>query len=150
MCVLFNHCPFRGPFFIHIALDSLSPDIVGIARLQQTMAKVGASVTMTTITDIMAFAISSSTDFPAIEYFCYYALTTILLSYVLLMTVFLAVLALDIRRIENSRWDWVCCIKKESYQPWTKYQSTISKRVSNILFQIQFSFFRFGKISFKS
>ena len=82
----------------------------------------------------MAFAISSSTDFPAIQYFCYYALTTILLSYVLLMTVFLAVLALDVKRIENARWDWLCCVKKDSYQPWTKYQSTTSKRVNSTSF----------------
>ena len=55
------------------------------------------------------------------------------------MTVFLAVLALDIKRIENGRWDWLCCVKQnggdegkngETYTPWTKYQSNVSKKVN--------------------
>ena len=93
------------------------------------MAKVGASVTMTTVTDIVAFAISSSTSFPAIRYFCYYALTTLLLSFVLLMTVFLAVLALEVKRIERSSWDFFCCKKQKDSVPWTNSTSSVSKKV---------------------
>ncbi|XP_066914671.1 patched domain-containing protein 3-like [Clytia hemisphaerica] len=117
-------------FIILDALDSLPSDFTGKNRLQKTMAKVGASVTMTTVTDVIAFAISSSTDFPAIRYFCVYALTSILFAYLLIMTVFLAALALDIKRIEVGNWDWFCCKKQKDNNPWSEEDmNTLSKTV---------------------
>jgi len=100
------------------------------------MAKVGASVTMTTVTDIVAFAISSSSDFPAIRYFCYYAMATILMSFVLLMTVFLAVLALDVKRIEGNGWDCLCCMKQKDFSPWmnsTSYSKKVYKSYLKVI-----------------
>ena len=120
-------------YFPFSALDSLPSDLTGKERLQKTMSKVGASVTMTTVTDVIAFAISSSTDFPAIRYFCVYALTSILFAYLLIMTIFLAALALDIRRIEDGKWDWFCCKKQKDNNAWSEDMSTFSKTVSLLI-----------------
>ena len=97
------------------------------------MGKVGASVTMTTMTDIVAFAISASSDFAAIRSFCFFAMAAILITYLLVMTVFLAFLSLDVLRIEASRWDFFCCVKQEnSPASWKKSGSTIAKKVSQL------------------
>ena len=84
---------------------------------------------MTTVTDIVAFAVSSSTSFPAIRYFCIYAAVSLLLSYLLIMTVFVAFLSYDIKRIESGRLDALPCIVKPNYEPWRTNQSTATSKV---------------------
>ena len=118
----------------HAALDDLPSDVTGHARLRKAMGKVGASVTMTTMTDIVTFAISASSDFPAVRSFCYFAMAAILMTYLLVMTVFLAFMSLDVSRIEASRWDFLCCVKqqKKSSAPWKKSSSTIAKKVGQL------------------
>ena len=105
-------------------------DVTGHTRLRKTMGKVGASVTMTTMTDIVTFAISASSDFPAVRFFCFFAMAAILMTYLLVMTVFLAFMSLDVSRIEASRLDLLCCVKqKNSLEPWKRSSSTISRKV---------------------
>ena len=84
---------------------------------------------MTTITDIAAFAVSSSTSFPAIRYFCIYAGVSLLFCYLLIMSVFVAFLSFDIKRIESGRVDALPCIVKPNYEPWKINQSTVASKV---------------------
>lgn len=126
---IMQDCNFKSILFRWIALDMMPADITGIERLQKTLGKVGASVAMTTITDVVAFAVSSFSTFPAVRYFCFYAMSSILFVYILMVTVLVAYLSFEIKRIENGKWDVISCKKKKDYIPWTKSSSSIAHKV---------------------
>jgi len=111
-------------------LENTSSDLDPKERLQKALGHVGSSVTLTTLTDVAAFAISSSSQFPAIRIFCFYAIATIFFTYLLILTVFLAVLALDLKRRKNGRWDIFMCIKRKNENSQVeKVKTTFSQKV---------------------
>ena len=71
-------------------LDQIDPKIRGLPRLQKALGNVGGSITMTTLTDMVAFAVSSSIDFPSIRLFCIYASVCLFMSYVLVVSLLVA------------------------------------------------------------
>ncbi|RUS83328.1 hypothetical protein EGW08_008906 [Elysia chlorotica] len=76
-------------------------------KLALTLSKSGVSITVTSITDIVAFGIGASTVIPALSAFCIYASLGVFAMYVLVSTLFSAVLAIDERRIRSRR--DACC-----------------------------------------
>ncbi|KAH9519679.1 hypothetical protein Btru_003303 [Bulinus truncatus] len=85
-------------------------------KLAITLRHAGVSVTVTSVTDIIAFAIGASTAIPALSSFCIYASLGILALFLLVSTVFSAALALDEHRFQSRRDACICCYKhKESY-----------------------------------
>ena len=121
-------------FIIVEALESVDPDIQGEERLVIAMKHIGGSITMTTSTDLVAFAISTVSDFPAVHMFCVYAALSIVFAYLMLITLFLAILTWDIHRIEKGKPDICACRKPieeaRGQNPWLKEKEDISKRVS--------------------
>lgn len=79
-------------------------------RIAKTMSRVGASITMTTLTDLVAFGVSTVTDFPAIRYFSIYVAVSISYCYLMVLTLFLGMLSLDVKRIEERRLDALPCV----------------------------------------
>ena len=75
----------------------------------ETLSKVGGTVTMTTMTDLVAFAVSTTSVFPAIRYFCTFAALALTLSFVMIMTFFVAFVVYDVQRIKARRWDLIPC-----------------------------------------
>lgn len=116
-------------FIIIDALDHVSQEKLGLSRLEAALGHVGASVTMTTLTDMIAFAVSASSIFPAIRYFCLYASLSILFSYFILLSLMIAVLSYDIKRIESGKMDFFPCKKVKGYEPWKKCQKGISDKI---------------------
>jgi len=52
------------------------------------------------------------------------------------MTVFLAVLALDVKRIEGNGWDFLCCMKQKDFSPWmnsTSYSKKVYKSYLKVI-----------------
>ncbi|XP_046544778.1 protein patched homolog 1-like isoform X1 [Haliotis rubra] len=86
-------------------------------RVAVMMKHAGVSVTVTSITDIVAFGIGASTVIPALSAFCIYAALGILALYVLQSTFFVACLSLDQKRRESHRNACVCCYKHKNYTP---------------------------------
>lgn len=76
-------------------------------RISLAMAESGVAVSVTSLTDGVAFLVSSSTTLPALRSFSLYACVLILLLYFYVTTFFCACLALDARRQEAFRRD--CC-----------------------------------------
>ena len=111
-------------------LDQIDPKIRGLPRLQKALGNVGGSITMTTLTDMVAFAVSSSIDFPSIRLFCIYASVCLFLSYVLVVSLLVAYISLDIKRIESGRFDLIPCKKKDGYEPWQLSKDTLLNKVS--------------------
>eukprot|EP00752_Nemacystus_decipiens_P002680 g2506.t1 len=80
-------------------------------RMKEGLGHSGVSITVTSITDFVAFMISSITVLPALSSFCVYAALGILALYILQSTIFVAFLVYDTRRQEAGRLDCLCCFK---------------------------------------
>ena len=113
----------------------------GADRLGKAMRNAGLSITMTTATDLAAFIIGTVSSFPCIRWFCTYAFLSILFSFVMLLTLFLAFISYDIKRIELNRQDCFPCISGKA-QPSNALlgeqedNSRVTDRVSNFFFFI--------------
>jgi Niemann-Pick C1 protein len=81
-----------------------------------TMKKAGASITITSATDIAVFIVGSSTKMPGFRSFCVYTAFSILMVYIYVVTFFVAILVLDERRISEKRNALVPCIIHTSHK----------------------------------
>lgn len=118
-------------FIIVDCVDRQHSDLKGPDRIAKAIGHVGASITMTTLTDLVAFTVSMVTDFPAIRYFCLYASMCITLCYLLVVTVFVAMLTYDVKRIEAGRRDiipWVLS-KQDDATSWRNSHKSISNKI---------------------
>ena len=123
-------------FIIIDATESVDPEIQGPERLVVAMKHVGGSITMTTSTDLVAFAVSTVSNFPAIHLFCVYAALSIFFAYAMLITLFLALVTADIHRVESGRRDVCpCCRAKKinpNLNPWKQTREKFSKKVKEV------------------
>ena len=94
-------------FIIVDEFDRQSKSNIPVNRVSFALSKVGATITMTTVTDIIAFIASATSSFPAIRYFCIYTALCIGMEFLLQITLFVALLSFDSRRIFANRSD--CC-----------------------------------------
>ncbi|XP_021045152.1 patched domain-containing protein 3 isoform X1 [Mus pahari] len=67
-------------------------------RLSNSYSKVAVSITITTITNVLAFYTGITSSFRSVQYFCIYTGTTLLFCYFYSITCFGAVMALDGKR----------------------------------------------------
>ena len=108
-------------FVIVQAYDNLSPAERSApvqARIGTAMKHAGVSITVTSLTDIVAFAIGSLTVLPALRSFCIYAAVGIGAVYLLQATLFVAFFSLDQRRMDSRRNGILCCYKmSDNYVP---------------------------------
>ena len=72
-------------------------------RVGKTLASAGASILVTSATDVFAFLVGSNTSLPALRNFCFYASFGILFIFFFQVTWFVAFLVLDERRRASSQ-----------------------------------------------
>lgn len=99
-----------------------------------TLKHAGVSITVTSFTDIVASTIGGTTILPALESFCLYAATGVLMTFVFQGTFFAAFLVLDERRIQQSRNAVMPCIVHKGHKPNKCSQVEISKNIMRFLF----------------
>ncbi|XP_067863268.1 patched domain-containing protein 3-like [Heptranchias perlo] len=86
-------------------------------RLAETYAEAAVSITITTLTDVLAFYIGVLTPFRSVQSFCVYTGTTVLFCFIYNITFFGAVLALNGRREASNR-HWLTFRKvEENHKP---------------------------------
>ena len=81
-------------------------------QMGKALAEVGPSITTAAIGEFLSFLVGYLTDIPALESFCLCASFAVLINYFLQMTLFVAFVSLDDRRVDANRYDIVPCIKK--------------------------------------
>lgn len=79
-------------------------------RMGFMLKHAGVSITVTSVTDIVAFLVGSSTVIPSLRSFCLYAAVGTLMTYIYAVTFFVAVFTLDERRILGRRNALLPCI----------------------------------------
>lgn len=92
-------------------------------RMGLMLKHAGASITVTSLTDIVAFAVGSITVLPSLQSFCIYAAFGVLMMFFFVITFYVAIFTLDERRIaahRNSFVPWKIHDEK-STQLWCQY-----------------------------
>ncbi|XP_074013729.1 patched domain-containing protein 3-like [Numenius arquata] len=79
------------------------------SRLAETYAEAALSVTITTLTDVLAFFIGTWTAFPSVRSFCLYTGTAFVFCYIYTLTFFGAIIVLNHRREQGNR-HWLTCM----------------------------------------
>ena len=82
-----------------------------------TMKHSGVAITITSVTDLLAFGIGATSILPALGTFCAYAALGIFAVFIYMASFFLAWLVIDQRRIDARRDGFICCWKK--HESWT-------------------------------
>ncbi|XP_078361990.1 patched domain-containing protein 3-like [Oculina patagonica] len=120
-------------FIIVDYLDRQERHLKVPVTLQKVMSGTGVTITMTTLTDLVAFAVSTFSQFPSISYFCTYAALTISFAFLMIVTVFVALLSFDVRRIKANRRNClpVCYAPdpKEGQPPWDEPHPQVSNKL---------------------
>ena len=75
------------------------------------MNEVGLSISLTSITTMVAFVLGSMSHIPGVKWLCWYAFTAIATDFLFQVTFFVALLTLDERRVQSYRKNW-CCWKR--------------------------------------
>ncbi|KFV39791.1 Patched domain-containing protein 3, partial [Gavia stellata] len=79
------------------------------SRLAETYAEAALSVTITTLTDVLAFFIGTWTAFPSVRSFCLYTGTAFVFCYLYTITFFGAIIVLNHKREQGNR-HWLTCM----------------------------------------
>ncbi|XP_038979789.1 NPC intracellular cholesterol transporter 1-like isoform X2 [Phoenix dactylifera] len=83
-------------------------------RICNALVEVGPSITLASLSEILAFAVGSFIPMPACRVFSMFAALAILLDFLLQVTAFVALIIFDFLRAEDERVDCVPCIKLSS------------------------------------
>lgn len=85
-------------------------------RIALTMQHAGVSISVTSFSDLVAFACGISTQMPVLQSFCVYCSIGIFLTFLMQSTLFPACLTLNQRRIENNRDACFPVVQHEDYK----------------------------------
>eukprot|EP00092_Neocalanus_flemingeri_P016672 GFUD01018035.1.p1 GENE.GFUD01018035.1~~GFUD01018035.1.p1 ORF type:complete len:937 (+),score=124.95 GFUD01018035.1:339-3149(+) len=92
-------------------------------RFGKTLSYAGMAISVTSVTNIVAFALGATTVIPALRSFCLFCSVGILAIFLYTLTFFTACMVLDQKRIDERRDGCFCCWRHgESWTPnkWTK------------------------------
>jgi len=98
-------------------------------RFGKTLSHSGVAITITSVTDVVAFAIGGTTVLPALKSFCLYAAVGIVAIYWFQCTYFVAWMSLDQRRLESHRNGCCPCYKHKEYTSNAIAKRNISKSI---------------------
>eukprot|EP00035_Acanthoeca_spectabilis_P015158 m.299671 g.299671 ORF g.299671 m.299671 type:complete len:908 (-) comp16299_c0_seq2:26-2749(-) len=78
-------------------------------RVAEAMARAGSSITVTSLTDLVAFLAGSYCSIPVVRAFCQYAAIGVTLDFFLQVTFFSVAMYMSGTREEQQKIDWLCC-----------------------------------------
>ncbi|PSN55875.1 hypothetical protein C0J52_02764 [Blattella germanica] len=103
-------------------------------KMGRTLKHAGASITITTATDVAAFLVGSLTILPSLQSFCLYAAAGVFMTYIFQVTIFVACFVYDEKRIEKNRNCMIVCHKHNNYKPNTCGEIEIGRRIIHFLY----------------
>ncbi|XP_020260992.1 Niemann-Pick C1 protein-like isoform X2 [Asparagus officinalis] len=83
-------------------------------RVSNALVEVGPSITLASLSEVLAFAVGSFIPMPACRVFSMFAALAVLLDFLLQVTAFVALIVLDFLRAKDNRIDCAPCIKLSS------------------------------------
>jgi hypothetical protein len=95
-----------------------SPKLELSVKIAKTLERAGASISITSFTDILAFLVGGTTVLPSLKSFCIFAALCILMTYIYVVTFFVAFLTLDEKRLAKKENGFAPCIKHKENKLW--------------------------------
>ncbi|KAK4751490.1 hypothetical protein SAY87_004972 [Trapa incisa] len=86
-------------------------------RISNALVEVGPSITLASLSEVLAFAVGSFIPMPACRVFSMFAALAVLLDFLLQVTAFVALIVFDFLRAEDRRIDCFPCTKVSSTYP---------------------------------
>ncbi|KAK3143975.1 hypothetical protein QOZ80_4AG0307300 [Eleusine coracana subsp. coracana] len=83
-------------------------------RISDALVEVGPSITLASLAEVLAFAVSAINPMPATRVFAMFAALAVLMDFLLQVTAFVALIVFDLRRAQNGRIDCVPCVRISS------------------------------------
>ncbi|XP_006652645.2 NPC intracellular cholesterol transporter 1-like [Oryza brachyantha] len=83
-------------------------------RISTALVEVGPSITLASLAEVLAFAVSAINPMPATRVFSMFAALAVLLDFLLQVSAFVALIVLDFRRAQDGRIDCVPCARVKS------------------------------------
>ncbi|XP_019187240.1 PREDICTED: Niemann-Pick C1 protein-like [Ipomoea nil] len=80
-------------------------------RISNALVEVGPSITLASLSEVLAFAVGSFIPMPACRVFSMFAALAVLLDFLLQVTAFVALIVYDFLRAEDNRIDCIPCVK---------------------------------------
>lgn len=77
----------------------------------EAIGQAGPSILQTATSEFACFAIGAISEMPAVKTFAMYAAIAILLDFLLQITAFVALMAIDEKRYKSGRLDMLCCVR---------------------------------------
>jgi predicted RND superfamily exporter protein len=97
-------------FILTNEVEATPPHWPNRRRMAVGVARAGASITLTSVTNVLAFLFSALTSLPAIQSFAIHAAVAVLLDFIFQLTFFTGALSYDLRRTKGGRLDCVPCV----------------------------------------
>ncbi|XP_067326963.1 NPC1-like intracellular cholesterol transporter 1 [Anolis sagrei] len=82
-------------------------------RIGRVLGEVAPSMLLCSLSEVICFYMGALIPMPAVKTFALYAALAVLFDFLLQISAFVALLALDVRRQEESRLDFCCCFRLE-------------------------------------
>jgi Niemann-Pick C1 protein len=86
-------------------------------RVSRALGRMGPSILLSALTETTAFALGCAVGMPAVRNFAAYAAGAVFINAILQVTMFIAVLALNQRRVETNRADCFPCVRVSRADP---------------------------------
>ena len=86
-------------------------------RVSRALGRMGPSILLSALTETTAFALGCAVGMPAVRNFAAYAAGAVFINAILQVTLFIAVLALNQRRVEDTRMDCFPCVPVPKADP---------------------------------
>ncbi|XP_021950793.1 NPC intracellular cholesterol transporter 1 isoform X2 [Folsomia candida] len=80
-------------------------------HLGRIVGEVGPSILLSSVSESLCFFLGGLSDMPAVRAFAFYAGLALILDFLLQITLFVSLMALDGRRARGERVDVVCCLR---------------------------------------
>jgi Niemann-Pick C1 protein len=125
-------------FLISRAERNVPANVVDMElRVAYALKEIGPSIFTAAFCEALAFFIGMLTDVPALWSFCLVAGLAVAADFLLQITIFVAVLTLDGKRIQQNRADVIFCVKVKEHKPPRKefIRSLFKKYYVPFLFQ---------------
>ncbi|KAH8601490.1 patched sphingolipid transporter-like protein [Bisporella sp. PMI_857] len=90
------------------------PDDIVEVRIAKALGRMGPSILLSAITETIAFALGAAVGMPAVRNFAIYAAGAVFINAILQVTMFVSVLSLNQRRVEDHRADCFPCVQVKS------------------------------------
>ncbi|KAK2841047.1 hypothetical protein Q7C36_012626 [Tachysurus vachellii] len=97
-------------------------------RTGECLKRTGASVALTSISNITAFFMAALIPIPALRAFSLQAAVVVVFNFAMVLLIFPAILSMDLYRREDRRFDIFCCFIRGSHKNWS---SVSSQRVTH-------------------